>query len=278
MKKHLTTIILLAVLVVGLSIMLYPTVSDYWNSFHQSRAIADYNTKIENMSEEEYARMFAEADEYNRKIKALNFPFTEYSKVSGYENTLSITDSGIMGYISIPRIGVELPIYHTTKESVLQVAVGHLEGTTLPTGGEGMHCVLSGHRGLPSARLFTDLDKMEVGDIFSMTVLDRMITYEVDQILTVLPSEISALYPVDGEDYCTLVTCTPYGINSHRLLVRGKRTDNPEIIAEAHVTADAAQVEPLLAACFFAVPMLIIFFVSVMIPKKKPYKKDEKED
>lgn len=278
MKKHLTTIILLAVLVVGLSIMLYPTVSDYWNSFHQSRAIADYNTKIENMSEEEYARMFAEADEYNRKIKALNFPFTEYTKVSGYENTLSITDSGIMGYISIPRIGVELPIYHTTKESVLQVAVGHLEGTTLPTGGEGMHCVLSGHRGLPSARLFTDLDKMEVGDIFSITVLDRMLTYEVDQILTVLPSEISTLYPVDGEDYCTLVTCTPYGINSHRLLVRGKRTDNPEIIAEAHVTADAAQVEPLLAACFFAVPMLIIFFVSVMIPRKKPYKKDEKED
>lgn len=278
MKKHLTTIILLAVLVVGLSIMLYPTVSDYWNSFHQSRAIADYNTKIENMSEEEYARMFAEADEYNRKIKALNFPFTEYTKVSGYENTLSITDSGIMGYISIPRIGVELPIYHTTKESVLQVAVGHLEGTTLPTGGEGMHCVLSGHRGLPSARLFTDLDKMEVGDIFSITVLNRMLTYEVDQILTVLPSEISTLYPVDGEDYCTLVTCTPYGINSHRLLVRGKRTDNPEIIAEAHVTADAAQVEPLLAACFFAVPMLIIFFVSVMIPKKKPYKKDEKED
>ena len=182
-----------------------------------------------------------------------------------YETMLNLTGSGIMGYIEIPKISCSLPIYHGTDEAVLQIAVGHIEGTSLPTGGAGTHTVLSGHRGLPSARLFTDLDQMEEDDLFVIRVMDRVMTYMVDQILIVLPEEMDGLAIDPGEDYCTLVTCTPYGINSHRLLVRGRRTDNVEMEQMIKVVSDATQVKPILVAPVLAAPMLLILLIWMMI-------------
>lgn len=268
MKKHASTILLLLVFFVGLSLLLYPTFSDWWNSFHQTRAIVDYDAALSNMTEEDYTSVFAAADEYNAAIRQVSFPLMNHDEVEGYEQTLDITGTGIMGYITIEKIGVELPIYHGTSAGVLQVAVGHLEGTSLPVGGESTHAVLSAHRGLPSAKLFTDLDKMEQGDTFTITVLDRVLTYEVDQILIVEPDEVEALYVEEGKDYCTLVTCTPYGVNSHRMLVRGHRVENPEVQRTVYVTADAIQIEPIIVAPMVAAPMLMILLIVVLIPKK----------
>lgn len=269
MKKHFSTILLVLILLVGLSLMLYPTFADWWNSFHQSRAIADYDSILDNMSEEDYTHLFDAALEYNRQLSEVNFPLMYYDEVDGYFDLLNVTGNGIMGYIDIPKIGVELPVYHGTSEGVLQIAVGHIQGTSLPTGGEGTHCVLSAHRGLPSAKLFTDLDKMTEGDIFTLTVIDRVLTYQVDQILIVLPSEVEPLYAVEGEDYCTLVTCTPYGINSHRMLVRGTRIDNVEEVKVRRVTADAIQIEPIIVAPFVAAPILLALLVLLLLPKPK---------
>lgn len=269
MKKNLSTIILVLILLIGLSLLLYPTVSDWWNSFHQTRAIANYEEIMANISDEDYSHLFADALEYNRQLAAMDYPLMYYEEVSGYYDLLDVTGNGIMGYINIEKINVSLPIYHGTSEGVLQIAVGHVEGSSLPTGGEGTHCVLSAHRGLPSARLFTDLDKMEVGDTFVMTVIDRTLTYRVDQILIVEPHEVDALYAVDGQDYCTLVTCTPYGVNSHRMLVRGTRVENQKQIRDIRVTADAAIIEPVLVAPFVAAPMLLVMFILLMMPKRK---------
>ena len=221
MKK--TTIIVLLCFLIGLSLLLYPSVSNWWNSLHASSVIVEYNAAQKELSAEDYEALFAAAEDYNRSISEIDFPLMYYDQVAGYEQVLNLDGSGVMGYIHIPKIKVKLPILHGTSEGVLQKAIGHLQGTSLPTGGAGNHCVLSAHRGLPSARLFTDLDQIKTGDGFSLTVLNRELHYEVDQILTVEPHEVEALYPVEGEDYCTLVTCTPYGVNSHRLLVRGKR-------------------------------------------------------
>ena len=223
MKKILPTACIVMCFLIGLSLLLYPTVSNRWNTMHASSVIVDYETAREKLTEADYEALFAAAEDYNRRITAIDFPLMYYDQVDGYEETLDPDGAGVMGYITIDKIQVELPILHGTSEGVLQKAIGHLEGTSLPTGGEGNHCVLSAHRGLPSARLFTDLDRMETGDRFTLTVLNRELIYEVDQILIVEPQEVEALYPVQGEDYCTLVTCTPYGVNSHRLLVRGKR-------------------------------------------------------
>ena len=221
MKK--TTILVLLCFLIGLSLLLYPSVSNWWNSIHASSVIIDYAAAQQNLSDEECAALFAAAEAYNRSISEIDFPLMYYDRVEGYEQTLNLDGSGVMGYVTIPKIDVKLPVLHGTTEGVLQKAVGHLEGTSLPTGGAGNHCVLSAHCGLPSARLFTDLDQMKTGDQFTLTVLNREMIYEIDQILTVEPQEVEALYPVEGEDYCTLVTCTPYGVNSHRLLVRGRR-------------------------------------------------------
>ncbi len=269
MKKHGSTILLVLILLIGLSLMLYPSFADWWNSFHQSRAIVDYDQALADLSEADYSAFFEEAHDYNRRIREIDFPLMYHEDVSGYMQALNLTGNGIMGYIEIPKIDVSLPIYHGTSESVLQVAVGHLEGTTLPTGGLGNHCALSAHRGLPSARLFTDLDKMEVGDIFTLTVLDRVLTYEVDQILIVDPQDVEALYPVEGRDLCTLITCTPYGINTHRMLVRGTRIENIEEKRVIHVTADAIQIEPVIVAPLVAAPMLLILLIGLLIPKPK---------
>ena len=221
MKK--TTILVLLCFLIGLSLLLYPSVRNWWNSLHASSVIVEYNAAQEELSAEDYEALFAAAEDYNRNISEIDFPLMYCDQVAGYEQVLNLDGSGVMGYIHIPKIKVKLPILHGTSEGVLQKAIGHLQGTSLPTGGAGNHCVLSAHRGLPSARLFTDLDQIKTGDDFTLTVLNRELHYEVDQILTVEPHEVEALYPVEGEDYCTLVTCTPYGVNSHRLLVRGKR-------------------------------------------------------
>ena len=269
MKKHITTILLILVLVVGLSLMLYPTIANWWNSFHQSRAIADYDAILSEMKEEDYTHLFEAAMAYNEQLRQLKFPLMYYDQVPGYDDLLDITGTGIMGYIDIPSIQVELPIYHGTSEGVLQIAAGHVEGSSLPTGGENTHCVISAHRGLPSARLFTDLDKMQVGDTFTLSVVDRILTYEVDQILTVLPHEVEPLYMQEGEDYCTLVTCTPYGIHTHRLLVRGTRIENAEEVVVKRVTADAVQIQPLLVAPLVAAPILLLLLIILILPKPK---------
>ena len=275
MKKHITTILLILVLVVGLSLILYPTVADWWNSFHQTRAIADYDAILAEMKEEDYTHLFEAAREYNEQLRQLKFPLMYYDEVPGYDDLLNVTGTGIMGYIDIPSIQVELPLYHGTSEGVLQIAVGHVEGSSLPTGGENTHCVISAHRGLPSARLFTDLDKLRVGDIFTLTVVDQLLTYEVDQILTVLPHEVEPLYVQEGEDFCTLVTCTPYGINTHRLLVRGTRIENEEIVAVKRVTADAVQIQPILVAPMVAAPILLILLIFLILPKPRKKRRPE---
>ena len=231
MKKHISTIFLVAVFLAGVSLLLYPTLSDYWNSLHQTRAIGAYEDTLSKMTQKDYTAYFEAADAYNAALAGLAFPLAEYQslserpELSPYEELLDVNGAGIMGYIDIDAIGVELPVYHGTDPSVLNIAVGHLQGSSLPVGGESTHCVLSAHRGLPSARLFTDLDRLKEGDTFTLSVLNRLLTYEIDQILIVKPEEVDALAIEPGQDLCTLVTCTPYGINSHRLLVRGIRTE-----------------------------------------------------
>lgn len=266
MKKHLSTIFLVLILLLGIAILLYPTLSDYYNSFHQSRAIASYIEQMEAVDPVDYQREWERAREYNqaltRKPNRFLLSDEEYAE---YESLLNLTGSGIMGYIEVPKIDCTLPIYHGTDEAVLQIAVGHIEGSSLPTGGLGTHAVLSGHRGLPSAKLFTDLDKMEIGDLFVIRVLDEIMTYEIDQILIVLPEEMDALAIAPDEDYCTLVTCTPYGVNTHRLLVRGRRTENAELERIVKVVADATQIDPRLMAPVFAAPLLLVLFIGMMI-------------
>ena len=269
-KRDFSTVILILVFLVGLSLLLYPSVSDYWNSFHQSRAIATYAEQVANIDNDRYAQLWEDARAYNQTLvgKQNRFQISEEERET-YESLLNVGGNGIIGYIEIAKIGCSLPIYHGTDEGVLQIAVGHIEGTSLPTGGESTHCVVSGHRGLPSAKLFTDLDKLIAGDTFFLRVLDETLTYEVDQILIVEPYELDALEIEEGRDYCTLVTCTPYGINTHRLLVRGHRVANAEEAVQIRVTADAIQIEPLLIAPLVAVPMLLILLVVLLVSTRK---------
>ena len=269
MRKHLSTIVLVILLLIGLSLLLYPTVSDYWNSFHQTRAIATYAENVAALDNASYDAIWDAARQYNRNLcsRSNSFLLSEEQKAE-YESLLDISGQGVMGYIEIPEIDVSLPIYHGTEDPVLQVAVGHLEWSSLPVGGESTHCVLSGHRGLPSAKLFTNLDKLREGDIFLLRILDEVLTYEVDQILIVEPQEVGALQIVEGQDYCTLVTCTPYGINTHRLLVRGHRIDNVEEAKTVRVTADAVQIEPLLVAPIVAIPILLLLLILLLLPKR----------
>lgn len=270
MKRQGTTIILLLVFVIGLSLLLYPTFSDWWNSMHQSRAVASYVEEVAHIDSDKYEQLWKEAWDYNDSLmgRVNNYVLDEEQKEE-YNHLLDIGGTGIMGYIEIPIIGVTLPIYHGADEAVLQVAIGHLEWTSLPVGGESSHCVVSGHRGLPSARLFTDLDKLVVGDTFMFRVLDEILTYEVDQILIVSPHETDALMIEQGKDLCTLVTCTPYGINSHRLLVRGHRVENQEEAKAVRVTSDAIQIEPVIVAPLVALPILLVLLIGLMFPKPK---------
>ena len=269
MKKNKSTIILILVFFVGLSVMLYPTISDYVNQLHQTRAVANYAADVDKLSDADYTAYFEAADAFNAQIAAdpdaLYFP----DRFPSYESTLDVTGTGIMGYITIEKIGVELPIYHGTSDAVLQVAAGHLEGTSLPVGGASTHAVISAHRGLPSAKLFTNLDQLEVGDTFTITVLDRVLTYEVDLISIVLPTETDLLQPVEGQDYVTLMTCTPYGINTHRLLVRGHRVNTRESQKHVRVTADATRIDPIITAPVIALPMLAVLLIWLLVTTRK---------
>lgn len=269
MKRKLSTMLLILVFFAGLSLLLYPSLSDYWNSFHASQAVATYSEEVRNLNADKYDRLIGEAREYNAALpgryKAF---FLSESDRSTYNALLDVNGTGVMGYIEIPTIQISLPIYHGTEDEVLQIAVGHLDWSSLPVGGEGTHCVLSGHRGLPSAKLFTNLDKLVAGDKFAIRVLDEVMTYEVDQILIVEPNDLSALAIEKGKDLCTLVTCTPYGVNSHRLLVRGHRVENES--EEIRVTSDAMEIDPLIVAPAVALPMLLaLLFILLVSGKKK---------
>ena len=275
MKKHLSTILIVLILIIGLSLLLYPTVANWWNELHTSSVVSGYEAIMANMSDEDYTYLFDAALDYNMRLRQEEFPLMHYDRVEGYYDLLDVTGNGVMGYVSIPKIDIKLPIYHGTSEGVLQVAVGHLQGTSLPTGGAGTHCALSAHRGLPSARLFTDLDKLEEGDIFTISVIDRLLTYQVDQILIVEPGKVEPLYAVEGEDYCTLVTCTPYAVNTHRMLVRGTRIENEKEAKVVRITADAMQIEPVLVAPLLASPILLLLLIVIMLPKPKANRRNE---
>ncbi|MBQ2795194.1 MAG: class C sortase [Oscillospiraceae bacterium] len=269
-KNSFSTIILIVMLVIGLSLLLYPSFSDYWNSFTQSKAITSYAEQVANLDSEEYDHIWSDAYEYNVSISdRRNIFLLSDEQRKEYNSLLNLGGDGIMGYIDIPSIDVLLPIYHGTTEAVLSVAVGHLDWSSLPVGGTSTHCVVSGHRGLPSAKLFTDIDKLAVGDYFMMNVLDEVLTYEVDQIRIVLPDETDDLLIEEGKDLCTLVTCTPYGINSHRLLVRGHRVDNIENAQTVRVTADAVIVERLVVVPFVLAPILVIMLVWLLFSTGK---------
>ncbi len=275
-KSSASTIVLVAIFFIGLCILLYPTVSDFWNEKRQSQAIMNYDELIVNLKPEDYTEHFRKADEYNRKLNRFAAPFIAHSTLADeYYSTLDINGDGMMGYITIEKIKVQLPIYHGTSDKVLNSAVGHVEGSSLPVGGKGTHCVLSAHRGLPSAKLFTNLDKLEEGDIFTIRILDRTITYRIDRILIVLPTKIDDMYVVDGEDYCTLVTCTPYGINTHRLLVRGTRIENIED-KKINVITDAYQIDPLIVTPAVAAPMLGALLIYLLVKSSGETKKAKK--
>lgn len=282
MKKKTSdriTMILILVLLVGLSLLLYPSVSDYWNSFHQSRAIAGYAEEVANLDTDRYDRLWADAIAYNAALAQgeVVYTLTDEQRAE-YESLLDVSGTGIMGYVEIPGIACSLPIYHGTDDAALQIAIGHLEWTSLPTGGANTHCVISGHRGLPSAKLFTDLDRLEEGDVFMLCVLDEVLTYQVDQILIVEPHDTTALQIVPGEDYCTLVTCTPYGINTHRLLVRGHRIENMKEAKATVVVADAIQIEPLIVAPIVAIPMLLMLVIILLLPRQPRKKRGSDAD
>lgn len=270
MKKNRSNIILAIIFLIGLSVMLYPSFSNYWNSRVQSRAVASYNNDVQKMSKQDYKRMFQEADDYNEELNKIDHPFENYVEIPGYDDILNVSGTGIIGYVTIDRIKTELPIYHGTSEGVLQIGVGHLEGSSFPVGGVGTHTVLSAHRGLPSAKLFSNLDEMEEGDTFQITVLNRVLTYQVDQIHIVEPGDLDDLQVDPEKDYCTLMTCTPYGINTHRLLVRGVRVDGS---ANAYVPADAYQIEPNVVAVAttitITVIMIVISFVMWAVKRRK---------
>ena len=269
MKSRKTTIILLISFFIGLSVLLYPSLSSYWNSKTQSQAIVDYESMLANFKPEDYTAIFAEADAYNQELRELDDPMQNYPQLSQYSNILNISGTGMMGYITIPKISQELPVYHGTSDGVLSVAVGHLEGTSLPVGGKSTHSVVSAHRGLPTAVLFTHLDRMEIGDTFHFTILDRTITYEVDQIRIVEPDDTGLIQIVEGEDYCTLLTCTPYGINTQRLLVRGHQVDASQT-RNIYVSNEAYRIEPLIVMPIVALPIIFALLIYVMFaPVKK---------
>lgn len=263
-KRHYLTLILLGMVLIGAAIMLYPPFSNWWNSMHQSRAIMSYADTVEKMDEEDYKKKIQEASAYNKALArtGVNWKMTE-AETEAYNNILDFDQQGIMGYIQIPKINVSLPICHGTDDAILQTSVGHLEGTSLPVGGKSTHTVLSGHRGLPTAKLFSNLDELSEGDTFTITILNDTLTYEVDRIRIIEPTDLSDLQIVKGQDFCTLMTCTPYGINTQRLLVRGHRIANAS--GDAEVTADAIQIRSTFIAPFLALPVILILLILVFV-------------
>ena len=277
MSSRKIWIILTLGFLVGICVLLYPAFSNYWNSKTQSRVIVNYESVLEHLESEDYTAIFQAAYDYNEALREVEFPLRDYKQVSGYYDALKIEGTTIIGYVVIEKIGVELPIYHGTSEQVLNRGVGHLEGTSLPVGGESTHCVMSAHRCLPSAKLFTDLDRLEMGDTFQISILDQVLTYQVDQVKVVTPKEIDDLQIVEGKDYCTLLTCTPYGINTHRLLVRGIRIETITEKPVIYVANEAFRIEPLLVTPAVAAPMVLVFLIHLMVKYREPPKKKEGE-
>ena len=281
-KRIIATVLMILVFLAGLGIVLYPYISDYVNSKHASRVMVSYDDTVKDIAPEDFSKYFEVAEDYNERLRQNPNPFSEESRTEGYEEALNVDESGIMGYIEIPKISVKLPFYHGTSGAVLNEAVGHLEGSTLPIGGPSTHAVLSAHRGLPNAKLFTDIPELGEGDIFILNVLDRKMTYQVDQILTVLPTELDALKIEDGQDYVTLMTCTPYGINSHRLLVRGHRIENlPEeeikSIPVVQVERELTTQEKIQKYIPFAVMgVAVLFLIALLMPSKKDKQSNKK--
>ena len=276
-KIGLSTIIPIIILLIGLSLLLYPSVSNYWNSFHQSQAIMRYMAGVNSIDPAEYEAIINEAHAYNDAINVENLAYV-YSDEGKerYNSTLNFDGSGNMGFITIEKIHVRLPMYHGVSDAVLQTSIGHIEWSSLPVGGEGTHCILSGHRGLPSAKLFSELDRLTEGDVFTLSVLNETLTYEVDQIRVIEPTELDDLQIVPGKDYCTLVTCTPYGINTHRLLVRGHRVANLQ--GEAKVTPDAVQIDTVYVVPFVEVPILLVLLLLSLISTSGRRRRDSYRD
>lgn len=276
-KKDFSTIALIIVFFVGVSVLLYPTVSDYWNSLHQSQAIATYADSVENMDEQDYEKLWDAAVSYNQKLfqsgHGLGLKDEEKEE---YNELLDVSGTGIMSYIEIPKIKCSLPIYHGTDEGVLQIAVGHIEGSSLPVGGLNTHCVLSGHRGLPSAKLFSNLDKLEEGDIFMIRTLDQTLTYEVDQIRIVLPDEVDDLKIEEGKDLCTLVTCTPYGINTHRLLVRGHRVKYAETKVQEQKEVSKSKTDTRLVIAGAVVGVVVLFIIIFAVRRRRKHRNQQR--
>ena len=274
MKKHFSTILLVVIILAGLSLLLYPSFSNYWNERHQSMAIQSYGEQVAQMDNSAAQQLLQQARAYNRTLldRENRFVLSD-AETAQYEGLLDVTGTGIMGYVEIPSLDCMLPIYHGTDEAVLQIAVGHIAGSSLPVGGEGTHCVISGHRGLPSAKLFTNLDQLAEGDVFRLHVLDEILSYEVDQILTVEPHDVAALEIDPEQDLCTLVTCTPYGINSHRLLVRGHRVETVEEREPVRVSSDAAYLNRNAVALCLAAPVLVVLLLVAIL--KQPRKRSK---
>lgn len=274
MQSKKMTIILLISFFIGLSVLLYPTISSYWNSKTQSEAIVDYEKMLAMKKPEDFTAIFEEAEKYNQMLAELEFPLRDYGAIEdAYWNALDISGTGMMGYVTIPKISQELPVYHGTSEAVLSIAAGHFQGSSLPVGGESTHCVVSAHRGLPTAVLFTYLDRMEIGDTFYFTILDKTVTYEVDQIRIVQPDDSSLIRIEAGKDYCTLLTCTPYGINTERLLVRGHQVDVSQK-QNIYITNEAYRIDTLVVMPFVAMPIILLLLIYVM---NKPIKKEDLE-
>ncbi|MBR4091685.1 MAG: class C sortase [Mogibacterium sp.] len=267
-KQHLLTVVMTAGMLIGISLLLYPSVANYWNTYHSAKVIMDYTETVTNLDKTDYKRILDSARAYNKRLAetGIKWMLTDAER-DEYNKELAVDDSGIMGFVSLPKFHVRCPIYHGTDEEVLQTAIGHLEGSSLPIGGKSTHSMISGHRGMPSARLFTDLNKVKEGDTWTITVLNETVTYECDQIRIVLPEDLSDLNIEEGKDLCTLITCTPYGVNTHRLLVRGHRVPNAN--GSADVTADAIQIEPIFIAPFLAGPILLILLIILLVSTRR---------
>ena len=277
MRSRKVWIILTIGFLVGICVLSYPAFSNYWNSKTQSQAIVNYEAVLEYLEPEDYSAIFQAAYDYNDALREVDFPLLNFDQVPGYYDALKLDGTDIIGYVKIYKIGVELPIYHGTSDEVLSKGVGHLEGSSLPVGGESNHSVMSAHRGLPSAKLFTDLDRLEMGDTFQIIVLDQVLTYQVDQVKVITSREIDDLQIVEGKDYCTLFTCTPYGINTHRLLVRGIRIETITEKPVIYVANEAFRIEPLLVTPAVAAPMVLVFLIHLMVKYREPPKKKEGE-
>ena len=262
------TIIMIILFFIGLLTLFYPTLSNYYNEKMESKTIYNYENIIDSYDFNKFKEIKDNAIKYNKDLSKLSDPLIDYKEIKNYENILNVNDEGMMGYLSIDKIRVEIPIYHGTSNDTLNSFVGHVEGTSLPIGGISTHSVLSAHRGLPSAKLFSDLDKLEVGDTFKIIVLDEALTYKVDKISIVKPNNSKELMNVKDKDYVTLITCTPYGINTHRLLVRGVRVDNN--INKFYISTEGFKINKLIVIPILTLPIIILLILIIVI---KPVKK-----